>query len=177
MTVLTRSLSSCPFCCLAGDNGSLLAGAGAGEAVFAASASALSAALTTWVARAAFSRGERLVGVGESHLPRREGARVFVLARDREFEVLDEGRESESLLIVALLLMSRRRVLRSDDVAGEHVVTEVTALRTASACAWSESMTVTSGVAVAVAGVVDEVGSENVACGPRKRAKKVRADP
>ena len=111
-------------------------GAAAGE-VFAASESALSVTLTTWVARDAFSRVDRPsfcsaggAGVVVPDLPRREGAFavVFVFARDG-IGVLWKSSAAGGIESS----FGRSKLLRSARVVGVHVATEETALRTASA--------------------------------------------
>jgi hypothetical protein len=126
--VLTRS-SSC-----------VSRAAGAGEG-FAASPRALRVALTTCVARAAFSRTDRPPSVAvAAGLARFDGALASVF-------VLDGARLAD--LVVARGLLSSAvtasslgssKVLSRADVAGEHVATDETALRTASAWASSVSM-------------------------------------
>lgn len=126
--------------------GSSVAGVIVDEAL-AASDRAFSAALMTCVARVALSRLERppavsTGGFGAGVLPRREGARdtfeVAVLARDRAVaarEVVRDGGSSTAGVLLLLLLSSfgRSKLFNNADVAGVHVATEATALRTAAA--------------------------------------------
>lgn len=123
--VLARSSSSvCPFA------GAAVAGAG-----FAASPRAFRVALTTWVARVAFSFVDSpllAADAGVVGLARFDGARLTVFARDLlEFAVLVGGRLLSSVVDASSLGSSK--LLRSDDMAGVHVPTDETALRTASA--------------------------------------------
>jgi hypothetical protein len=135
---LTRSSSS------AGRWGGVAGSVGA-EVGFAASPSALSVALTTWVASAALSRTDKpLSAAGVAVLARFDGAlaTVFapVFALDLAWFAAFEPARALLSLAIDVSSFESSRVLSKAEVAAEHVATDETALRTASAWASGVSM-------------------------------------
>ena len=122
---------------------SFCAGSGAAGAGFAASPSALRVALTTCVARDAFSRIDKpLSADAVAALARLDGALEIVFVRDRvEFVALDPvlGLFTSSTAAEVSSLGSSKLLSRAS-VAGVHVATDEIALRTASAWASCVSM-------------------------------------
>lgn len=117
----------------------------------AASPRALSVALTTWVARDAFSRVDSPdsvavgVGVGTAR-PRLDGALdTAVLVLGRRAAALLPGRELGADVFSSVVVScfgGRSRFLRRTEVAGVQVATDPTALRIVSAGAWRSIMNV-----------------------------------
>lgn len=114
---------------------------------FAASASALRAALITCVANCAFSLSERLGWEsGCFRASSRAAGRRFAAAVPGREDAAVPGREDGAPRAVFVVIVGacccesasrgRRRDLRETTVAGVHVALDVTALRTASTCTW-----------------------------------------